>query len=309
MSELESWKILSGIVFFFLIFGFFSIYKSKNLNNLRLSKSITFVSIVYSILAFGVILFTFSAIVFVITAGFNNSKFENFPLINIMLFDLGTICVDLFSILIVLMTFSVFSISFVLSQIGLHHISRNIELNSDIEMSSRLRNKYTWLGNCEILVIDQDQPDAFSFTTLLIKRFNIKIQDWIVISSGLLKLLNDDEIESVLAHEYSHILYQDTRYSHVIFTTTKLIFFDPFLKMLKKYINKKHEFKADMYAAEKIKKPRALAQALAKLLYFSHNKRSITTMGPTAFFDTEKKVIIERINTLLEYADQNNLDQ
>ena len=31
------------------------------------------------------------------------------------------------------------------------------------------------------------------------------------------------------------------------------------------------------------------------------------SLGPTAFFDSEKSVIIERINALLNYADQNNL--
>ncbi|OLS22276.1 MAG: Protease HtpX [Candidatus Heimdallarchaeota archaeon LC_3] len=308
MSELESWKILSGMVFFLLIIGFFSIYKSKNHSNLRLSKTITGISIVYSIFAFGVILFIVSMIILGALTNFRHISFENFPLINFMIFDIGTVCVDLFSILIIFMTSSILLVSFLLSQVGLHALSQKFEKNSNLEMTSKIKSSYPWLDKCQLVVFNQDQPDAFSFTLLHVKMFKVIVKDWIVLSSGLLKLLNEDELESVLAHEHSHIIFHDTRYSHVIFTFTKLVFFDPFLKILKKFINNNHEFKADMYAAQMIKKPRSLAQALAKLLYFNHEKALKVSLGPTAFFDSEKSVIIERINALLNYADQNNLD-
>ena len=163
MSELESWKILSGMVFFLLIIGFFSIYKSKNHSNLRLSKTITGISIVYSIFAFGVILFIVSMIILGALTNFRHISFENFPLINFMIFDIGTVCVDLFSILIIFMTSSILLVSFLLSQVGLHALSQKFEKNSNLEMTSKIKSSYPWLDKCQLVVFNQDQPDAFSW--------------------------------------------------------------------------------------------------------------------------------------------------
>ena len=115
--------------------------------------------------------------------------------------------------------------------------------------------------------------------------------------------MNEHELESIMAHEYSHIIYHDTRYSHLIYTLTSFLFFDPMYKMVVRYMNSKHEIDADMNAVKLVQKPKSLASALFKLLDF--NFVSQRNLYPS-FKSKNTKLMAKRIELLLNYARVNN---
>lgn len=218
--------------------------------------------------------------------------------------------IDIPSILILtlLFTLTIFFLALFFSQISLSIMSSKLRENSSSEVSDKFKAKYSWLSkDYQIVVTKDSQPDAFTFTLLKLEGIRFKAENWIIITSGLIELLTDDEVEMVLAHEFSHTFEHDTRYAHLIYTIATIVFFDPMLKLFKYLIHEKHEYNADSHAVNLIGKPRTLASALFKMLkeQISISKRSIST----GIISSKKPLIIRRIEKLLEYAEQNKFDQ
>lgn len=300
MSEIESWKTLFLLVILSLILGTLHIKNSRR--KISTSKIITLMLIGYSILAFGIIAFFYS-LFNTSSDSFNLLNLENSHIINIMIIDKWGFCIDLLSFIAITATLTIFASSVGFSQVSLHYLNKNLNQYSDPEVAQNIKNRFGWLKSTKILVIETDKPEAFSFTLLKFKfPMKIWIEDWIIISKGLINLMNDNELESVIAHEYSHIMYHDTRYSHLIFTITSFLFFDPVFKLVKRYMSSKHEMDADMNAVRLVKKPRSLARALFKLLDYEFEKRNY---GVPSFAVKEKKIMLKRIKLLLNYANVN----
>ncbi len=303
MSEIESWKTLFLLVILSLILGTLHIKNSRR--KISTSKIITLMLIGYSILAFGIIAFLYSLFH---TSSYSfenllNYSIDNSPLISFKVFDKWGFCIDLLTFIAIFVTMTIFVMSIGFSQISLRYLNKNLNQYSDPEVAQNIKNRFGWLKSTKILVIETDKPEAFSFTLLKFKfPMKIWIEDWIIISKGLINLMNDNELESVIAHEYSHIMYHDTRYSHLIFTITSFLFFDPVFKLVKRYMSSKHEMDADMNAVRLVKKPRSLARALFKLLDYEFEKRNY---GVPSFAVKEKKIMLKRIKLLLNYANVN----
>jgi Zn-dependent protease with chaperone function len=87
----------------------------------------------------------------------------------------------------------------------------------------------------------------------------------IVISEGLVTHLDNDEIETVLAHELAHVKNHDTRLNTIVAVYRKIMFFDPFIRLLEWAIHSEKEFSADELSARETKKPLSLASALLKI--------------------------------------------
>ncbi len=214
--------------------------------------------------------------------------------------------IDIPSILFlsIIFTFVIFLISFLLSQISLQFLLTKLEKKSNPRLSSEI--KYNWLPNdYNLLVYDNHVQEAFTFTLLRRDKLKIYAENWIILSSEMIDLLDADELEMVVAHEYSHTYENDTRYSHLIYTISSIIFFDPTLKLIKYIMHENHEKSADFHAVELIGKPRALARALYKTIEPQKRLKSITSTG---IVSKNKNLVIRRINNLLDYADQHNIN-
>jgi Zn-dependent protease with chaperone function len=87
----------------------------------------------------------------------------------------------------------------------------------------------------------------------------------IVVSKGLTAKLDEDELETVLAHELAHVKNHDTGLNTIIAVYRKVLFFDPFIRLLERAIYSEKEFSADELSARETKKPLSLASALLKI--------------------------------------------
>jgi len=87
----------------------------------------------------------------------------------------------------------------------------------------------------------------------------------IVISKGLVAQLDEDEVETVLAHELAHVKNHDTGLNAIIAVYGRVLFFDPFIRLLERAVYTENEFSADEVSARETKKPLSLASALLKI--------------------------------------------
>ena len=86
-----------------------------------------------------------------------------------------------------------------------------------------------------------------------------------VVSKGLVTQLDRDEVETVLAHELAHVKNHDTALNTVVAVYRKILFFDPFIRLMERAICSEKEFSADELSARETKKPLSLASALLKI--------------------------------------------
>ena len=75
-------------------------------------------------------------------------------------------------------TFLLFTIAFLLSQIFLHLLKRNLDTKSNSQTEAMVRSKNTWLPKkYRLIIYESEDLDAFSFTLVKIKRMRFHIQD------------------------------------------------------------------------------------------------------------------------------------
>ncbi|MDA4116327.1 MAG: M48 family metalloprotease [Thaumarchaeota archaeon] len=87
----------------------------------------------------------------------------------------------------------------------------------------------------------------------------------VVVSEGLVVQLDGDEVETVLAHELAHLKNHDAALNTVVAVYRRVLFFDPFIRILEGAIYGEKEFSADELSARATKKPLSLASALLKI--------------------------------------------
>ncbi len=146
----------------------------------------------------------------------------------------------------------------------------------------------------EIYIVDESAPNAFAVGR---SPENAKI----VLTSGILKLLNNEELEGVIAHEISHIANYDVRINLVmvaflgslsmfiysiirLFSGSRknkgnfvllliLAAISTFIMSLIRFaVSREREYLADAYAVKLIRYPKGLANALRKI-----SKKSMKT--------------------------------
>lgn len=85
------------------------------------------------------------------------------------------------------------------------------------------------------------------------------------IKENVVEMLDDDELESVIAHELGHINQKDARQKSIA-TAFRVAFpFDPLAHLVEAAVWRERELAADEFSAELTKKPAFLASALLKI--------------------------------------------
>jgi Zn-dependent protease with chaperone function len=87
----------------------------------------------------------------------------------------------------------------------------------------------------------------------------------IVLSRGLLDLLSSEELGAVLLHELCHLTEADGPEKAFLGAMRRILFFDPFLRLLDRASHREREYRADEWVAKRMGGGAALASALARL--------------------------------------------
>lgn len=292
---MHSWPLVLLVSGSALLFGTIKLIQRKN------GKEVSLAFTAY-VLVYGVVSSTIAIISVFVWHIHSITKFiihfHPGNLGEIAIFEFGFFHIDLLSVLIVGLTFAFFFFAFIIAQIFLHIYIYLIDFEYSEQMKKEIA-EFEWLSGMELVVVPDKNPDAFAFTSLTPRLGKPIIRDWVIITSGMLKLLDSDELETVLAHEVGHLSEEDTRYSHLLFTLSAIIFFDPILKFITSILKRTHEFEADLRSVTLTRKPRSLASALFKIIEFNHNW---TKRISSSIFLNNSKLLKARIERLLELA-------
>lgn len=106
----------------------------------------------------------------------------------------------------------------------------------------------------------------------------------IVVSSGLLDLLDEEELEACLGHELAHIKNRDRFVRKTSSFLRAIMFYNPFAYFIESVIYREREFLADIIASRVTKKPEALASALIKIAENTKDPRKLTKKAVMCFF-------------------------
>ena len=87
----------------------------------------------------------------------------------------------------------------------------------------------------------------------------------VVVSTGLLGLLERDEVETVVAHELMHLKHHDAEFKVFSRVLSRILFFDPFSKFFDPAVHREREYLADEMGGRATGRPAALASALLKI--------------------------------------------
>ncbi len=130
----------------------------------------------------------------------------------------------------------------------------------------------------------------------------------LVISDGLEKLLDKEEMQAVITHELAHIKNDDTRAKIFISAYRRILFFDPALRLVERLYAREKELLADEVAMRFTGKPNSLAYALLKI---SSNTNSVACDLTSSISEGDMSVkpsVKERINRLLKQTERAQLE-
>jgi Zn-dependent protease with chaperone function len=128
----------------------------------------------------------------------------------------------------------------------------------------------------------------------------------IVVSTGLLNLLERDETEAVVAHELMHLKHHDSEFKVFSRVLSRILFFDPFSKFFDPAVHREREYLADEMAARSSGKPATLASALMKIASRGPQAKAswgLSIYGSGQGLFSRYPPLQERVNRLLLLSD------
>jgi Zn-dependent protease with chaperone function len=122
------------------------------------------------------------------------------------------------------------------------------------------------IGDVEVLVVDDTEANAHTMAVARPSLFSPKLgSEVLVIKRPLVEELDDDELKTVLAHEFGHIEGLDARFRPYFEVLARVYRFDPVIRSLRSWVRRIQEYGADDRAVEVTGNPQALARALVKV--------------------------------------------
>ncbi|WP_409343232.1 M56 family metallopeptidase [Paenibacillus sp. MBLB4367] len=134
---------------------------------------------------------------------------------------------------------------------------KNVELTADL-------NDAYLDGRNGILVVSHPDPIALTMGF---------IRPRIVLSTGLLQLLDSGELEALIQHEIYHMKHRDPLKTFIMSLCSSVLWYVPILKWSQKQYTAAREVLADSYAIEAMGSAESLGSALLKLLRRKQTKR------------------------------------
>jgi len=128
----------------------------------------------------------------------------------------------------------------------------------------------------------------------------------ILVSRGALKLLEKDELETVMAHELMHLKHHDAEFKVFSRILSRILFFDPFSKFFDPAVHREREYLADEMGGRSSGKPAALASALLKIASRGPPGRSswgLSILGAGKGIFSRYPPVQERVHRLLLLSD------
>jgi Zn-dependent protease with chaperone function len=226
---------------------------------------------------------------------------------HLIIFSVSSLQIDYLSIVILVTYPILLFVFFVVSQTFLLVFSHWLEDDVEPEHISRIekiQNSKSWLNETKIKIINDSDPQAFSFTLFRIGWTYIRFEKVIILTTKLMDLINnDDELEAVVAHEYAHTKEHHSLFSNIFVFVSTLFFFIPLFRMTKKMIWQNSEIKADKHAIELIDNPLSLAKALYRIYLVDQDTR-LSNTGATTFNAGDANIIINRIKIIISYSEK-----
>jgi Zn-dependent protease with chaperone function len=157
--------------------------------------------------------------------------------------------------------------------------------------------KFEGVGDLGVGVVDSPSPLAMAVGGK---------ERRILVSTGLLVLLDRDETEAVVAHEVMHLKHHDAEFKIFSRVLSRILFFDPFSKFFDPAVHREREYLADEMGGRATGKPAALASALLTIAARGTPPKSawglsILGSGPGIF--SRYPPLDERVQRLLVLSD------
>ncbi len=124
----------------------------------------------------------------------------------------------------------------------------------------------------------------------------------VLVSVGLLDLLDRSEAETVIAHEMMHLKHRDAEFKVLSRVLSRVLFFDPFSKFFDPAVHREREYLADETSGRLTAKPAALASALLKLSDRGQPPKAVWGLsihGPQGRIFSRYPPLQERVRRLL----------
>lgn len=194
--------------------------------------------------------------------------------------------------------FGVFLVAFLVSQAVARGILHLAAVRS-LAWPSRLAPP---AARSSLYAFPSARADAFTFT--LIERGTktcFERREVVLVSEGLLARLSPDEWEAVVAHELGHVRGFDGRYLTFFRTLSRMMRWDPVVAVLANLLTRREEYRADLDAVARTRRPRALARALYKagVAFDADGTRG----APSLLGVGRRRDTVERIRRLVALAD------
>src|SRR5256886_12287143 len=128
----------------------------------------------------------------------------------------------------------------------------------------------------------------------------------ILVSSGLLALLDRDELQPVVAHELMHLKHHDAEFKVFSRVFSRILFFDPFSKFFDPAGHREREYLADEASGRITGKPATLASALLKLVHRDPPAASawgLSVFGPGTGLFSRYPPVHRRVQRLLPLSE------
>ncbi|MBH5317097.1 M56 family metallopeptidase [Paenibacillus sp. GSMTC-2017] len=125
----------------------------------------------------------------------------------------------------------------------------------DNELTTTINTKYPNCNNKVIVIREAN------FKALTIGFF----KPIIIISSQVLHDFNKQELESILLHEYHHVLMRDPLKKYIVDVMAEIVFFVPIMKRITGFYHAKAELLADRYAIQTMNTSEPLGFVILKL--------------------------------------------